>query len=215
MRRSTWILLLVFGLLVVFAWLFQRYQANKPDTSPTTTPIPTAAKLFSLTNLLVSELMIVDNQGNQVDLYRDQSTSNNWAVRDMPTDQADKVGIETAISDLLSIQIIDRLTEILPLHYIGLATPVYTLTLTTTDGRHIITEVGDKTPVGTGYYIRLDSGPVVIVDNITLDEVLNFVKKPPLLVTPTSEVTVTEVGTGTVTGTGTPIAPDITVTPTP
>jgi hypothetical protein len=215
MRRSTWILLLVFGLLVVFAWVFQRYQANRPDTSSTATPFPTAEKLFSLTNLLVSALMIVDNQGNQVDLYRDSSTSNNWAVRDMPVDQADKVGIETAISDLLTIQIIDRLTENPPLDSIGLSTPVYTVTLTTTDGRHLVTDVGIKTPVGTGYYVRLNSGPVVIVDDITLDEVLNFVKKPPLLVTPTSEVTVTEVVTGTVIGTGTPIAPDITVTPTP
>lgn len=219
MRRTTWILLLVFGLLVIFAWVFQRYQANKVVAPPTITTLPTAEKFYSITDTLVNDLIIADNGGKKIELYRDSSTSDNWAIKDIPVDDADKTVIETAISDLLSIKIIDRLIENPPLDSIGLATPVYTITLMTTDGRHFITNVGKKTPIGTGYYIQLDGGPIVIVDDLTLEEVLNFTKQPPLLTTPTPEITVTEWVTGTVTGTvtemGTPIAPTITITPTP
>lgn len=207
MRRTTWILLLVFGLLVIFTWLFQRYQATKSDTSATATPFPTAEKVYSLTNMQVNEMIISDNKGNQVDLYRDDTTANNWAVRGEPVDKADKVGIQTAISQLISIQIIDRMADNPPLDSLGLAAPLYSITLKTTDGQQLTTNVGIENPIKTGYYIRVGLGLVVLVDNITLDDILNYLKKPPLLATPTPEVTGTQ--------SGTPIAPDVLVTPTP
>jgi hypothetical protein len=207
MRRSTWILLLVFALLVIFAWVFTRYKRNTPAETTTPTAQPTSEGVYTLTNLQVSELMITDRAGESIDLYRDSSTSNNWAIRDMPVDQADKVGIETAISQLLSIQVIDSLTDAPPLDTIGLATPAYTMTIVTVDGSQIVTYVGNKNAIGTGYYIRVDSGPVVIVNNLTLDDLLGYIQKPPLLPTPTPEVTATE--------SGTPIAPQIQDTPTP
>ena len=207
MRRSTWVVLLVFGLLVGFTWLFQRYQANKTASLPTSTALPTVEKAYDLANQGLSELTIEDNQGNKIDLYRNSTTTDLWEIRDVPTDKADNIAIQTAISELLSINIIDRLAVVPPLESIGLVFPQYTLTMQTPGGQQIITDVGIETPIETGYYIRVGSGTVLIVDKSTLDGILNYLQEPPLIATPTPGATESE--------TGTPIAPDNQVTPTP
>jgi hypothetical protein len=205
-RRSTWILLIVFGLLVLFAWLFQRYQANKTNNTATATPTALPTKLYNLTSAEVSSINIADNTGKNIELYRDAGSSN-WAIKDVPINQADSQQIDSISNQLLSIQVQDTLTQSLSLDPYGLAAPTSAITMTTTDGSQVVTAVGALTAIKNGYYVRIDSGPVVIVTNVTIDDVLNLLKKPPLLATTTPEVTVTE--------TGTPIAPGTQPTSTP
>jgi hypothetical protein len=205
-RRSTWILLIIFALLVGFAWLFQRYQANKADNVATITPTTAPVKLYSLTITEVNNINITDSAGNSIDLYRDP-VSFNWAITDVPVDQGDSFQIESVSSQLLSIQVQETLTQSLPLDSFGLVRPAYTITMTSSDGTQVVTFVGSPTAIGYGYYVRVDSGPVVIVDKVVMDDVLNLLTNPPLLPTATPEVTPT--------GTGTPIAPVPQETPTP
>jgi hypothetical protein len=205
-RRSTWILLIVFGVLVLFAWLFQRYQSNKTDSTATATPTALPVKLYSLTSAEINRINITNSAGKNIELYRDPGASK-WAIKDVPVDQADSSQIESLNSQLLSTQVQNTLTQSVSLDSFGLATPAYTITLTTMDGTQVVTYVGALTAIKSGYYLRMDSGPIVIVNNVILDDVLNLLKKPPLLITATPEVTVTE--------TGTPIAPTAQSTPTP
>jgi hypothetical protein len=205
-RRSTWILLGVFALLVGFAWLFQRYQANKSSNVATATPTTAPVTLYSFPIAEVNNINITDSAGNSIDLYRDSSSSN-WAITDVPVDQADTFQIESIGAELLSLQIQETLTQSVPLDSFGLVTPAYTITMTTSGGTQLVTYVGSPTVIGDGYYIRVDSGPVVILDKVAMDDVLNLLKNPPLLPTATLEVTPTE--------TGTPIAPVSQATPSP
>lgn len=190
-RRSTWILLGVFALLVGFAWLFQRYQTNKTNNAATATPTVTPVKLYALTNSQVNEINIVASAGDKIDFYRDPASSN-WAIKDIPVDQADSSQIESINEQLLALQVQETLTQSLSLDSIGLVTPAYTITMTTTDGTQLVTFIGSPNAVGDGYYARADSGQVVLVDKVVLDEVLNLLKNPPLLPTATPEVTSTE-----------------------
>jgi len=205
-RRPTWILLVVFAILVGFAWFFQRYQANKADNAATTTPTTSPANLYDLTNIQVDEINITDNAGDKIDLYRD-SGSSNWAITDVPVDQADSFKIESISTQLLSLKIKETLTQTPPLDSIGLVTPAYTITMATSDGMQIITYVGTQTAIGSGYYVRVDSGQVVIVDKVVMDDVLNLLKNPPLLPTATPDVSALE--------TASPIEPGSQATPTP
>ena len=141
-----------------------------------------------------------------IDFTRDPG-STNWVIKDLPAEQADSFQIESVSSQLLSLPAIDTLTQSPPLDSIGLANPAYTITMVTADGKQIVTYVGSLSAIGTGYYIRIDSGPVVIVDNVSMDDVLKLLNEPPVLATATPEVTVTE--------TGTPIAPAAQPTSTP
>jgi len=190
-RRSTWILLAVFAILVGFAWFFQRYQANKAENAATATPTTSPVNLYDLTNTQVNEINITDNAGDKIDLYRD-SGSSNWAITGEPVDQADSVQIESISTQLFSLQVKETLTQTPPLDSIGLAIPAYTITMTTSDGTQIITYVGTQTAIGSGYYVRVGDGPVDIVDKAMMDDILNLLKNPPLLPTATPEATATE-----------------------
>jgi Domain of unknown function (DUF4340) len=205
-RRSTWILLGVFVVLVGLAWLFQRYQANKATDVATATPTVTPVKLYALTSTQVNEINIAASTGDKIDLYRDPASSN-WAIANLPADQADSVQIESINEQLLSLSVQDTLTESLPLDSVGLVTPAYTISMTTTDGTQLVTYVGSQNAVGDSYYARVDSGQVVLVRKVELDTVLNLLKNPPLLPTPTPEVTASQIST--------PVEPVSLGTPTP
>jgi hypothetical protein len=189
-RRSTWIVLIVFALLVGFAWYFQRYQTNKAETVGTATPTAPPTYLYNLSSSEVNEIKISDASGSKIDLYRDPS-STNWAIADVPVDQADSFQIESISAQLFSLQAQETLTQTPPLDAIGLVTPTYTITMTTSEGTQINTYVGSETAIGGGYYARVDAGLVVIVDKVVMDDIVNLINNPPLLPTATPEVTPT------------------------
>ncbi len=86
----------------------------------------------------------------------------------------------------------DTLTQIPPLDSVGLTTPAYTITITTADATIVVTDIGTLNAIGDGYYVRVDSGQVVLVDKVVMEDVINLLTNPPLLPTATPEVTPTE-----------------------
>ena len=205
-RRSTWILLLIFVILACFAFLYQRFQANKTTTSATSTPTTAPELVYDLSASQVDDIKIADSLGKNIDLYRG-ADSTKWAIKDIPADKVDSSKIESASTQLFDLQVQQTITETLPLEAIGLFTPAYTITMTTAAGNQTITNVGSQTPLGSGYYIRVNSGQVMIVNKLVMDEILGLLSNPPLLATPTPEVTSTDTVTPTLTinrGTPTP-----------
>jgi hypothetical protein len=205
-RRSTWIVLGVFAIVVGFAVVFQRYQANQTANTATTTPTTAPEYLYNLSGAEVNDIKISDNQGSTIDLYLDP-TSSQWAIRGIPADQADASKIQSLSDQLTSIQVEDALTQTVPLGSIGLESPAYTITLTTSDNTQLVTDVGMQTAIGTGYYVQNKDGQVVIVNKTALDELLNLLNEPPLLPTATPSATPT--------GAMTPITSPGQGTPTP
>lgn len=187
-RRSTWIVLLIFAALVGFTIFFQRYQANNTADSATAIPTVPPVYLFELGDAQLNEIKISDSTGKNVDLYRDQLTSL-WAITDVPADQADSTKIESISTQLLSIQIQETLTQTVPLVSVGLETPAYTITLTTSSGTRLVTSVGMQTAIGSGYYVREPNGQIAIVEKTPMESILKLVDNPPLLPTATPEVT--------------------------
>jgi hypothetical protein len=190
-RRSTLILLVVFAILVGFAWILQHNQTNKQEATATPTVITPVAYLYNLSGKQVDGINISDSSGNQIELYRD-STGGSWAIRDLPVEQADTIQIDSIAAQLFALQAVDTLVKSLPLDTIGLATPAYTINITTTDGGQLVTSVGAVTPIGTGYYVKVGSNKIVIVDKVMMDEVLSLLSNPPLLPSANPEVLSTE-----------------------
>jgi len=191
LRRSTWILLIIFVLLAGFAYLFQRYQTQKTENAATPTPTTAPAKVYNLSGTRVDDIKISDSAGKEIDFYRDQA-STKWAIADVPVEKADSFQIESVSTQLFDLQAQETLTQTPPLDSIGLISSTYTITMTTTDGSHTVTNIGSQTPTGNGYYIRVNSGQVIIVDKLAIDDILHLLSTPPLLATPTPEVTPTE-----------------------
>ncbi len=190
-RRSTLILLVVFALLVGIAWILQRNQTNKQEIAATMTPTTTVAYLYNLSGRQVDDINITDSYGNQVEVYLD-SASGNWAIRNLPIEQADSIQIESITAQLLALQAVETLIQPPPLDSIGLEAPTYTINITTTDGGQLVVNVGSITPIGTGYYVKVGSDRIVIVDKVVMDDIVNSLSNPPLLPTATPEVVSTE-----------------------
>jgi hypothetical protein len=205
-RRNTWIMLVVFIIVGGFVFIFQRYQANQATNTATQTPTVTLQKLYAITIAEVDRINIADNTGENITTYRDAQTIN-WVIDGIPIGKLDSTKIESNNTQLLGLSVKESLTEDPPLDAVGLDTPAYTITMTTMEGSKVITYVGSVTPTGSGYYIKVDSGPVVIVDKAVIDAAVGMVKNPPLLPTPTPAVTATQ--------TGTPVATQVPVNPTP
>ena len=187
-RRSTWIVLGIFILLVGFAILFQRYQVNKAADTATATPTTPPVLLYNLDGAQADSIKIADKTGKVVDLYHDPTTTK-WAIEGLPVDLADTSQIEAVSTQLLGLQVKETMAETLSLAAIGLDTPAYTITLTSSAGSQFVTYVGMQTAIGTGYYVRDGNGQVMIVDKASLDNILNVLNTPPLLPTATSDVT--------------------------
>jgi hypothetical protein len=217
-RRSTWIVLAIFAILAGFAWFFQRYQAKKAEVTATVAPTAALTDLYNLFGKQVSGIKISDSSGNQISFYRDP-VSSRWVVADVPADEADSFKIESVSAQLTALQAQEYLDPSLSLASVGLVIPSYTITMTTSDGGQLVTFVGDQTSIGTGYYVRINSGSVVIVDKVVMDSILDLLINPPLLPTPTPEVSPTpEVTTPldvTATETSAPTETGIPATPTP
>ena len=187
-RRSTLVLIVIFAILVGFAWLFQRYQANKSDNAATATATISLANIYNLNGKQVNGVIISNAAGDKIEFYRD-SGSTPWTIVDLPDDQVDSFQIDSITAQLFTITAQETLTQSPPLDSIGLDTPAYTIILTTAEGEQWITNVGSPTPIGSGYYIRIDSSPIVIVDKLVMDDVLNMLSDPPVIHTPTPEIT--------------------------
>ncbi len=193
-RRSTWIVLGLFILLVGFALYFQRYQANKVANEPTATPTLSPEYLYNLGDAQIDNFKITDNTGNYIQLYRDP-VSLKWAIEGVPADTANSTLIASASGQLAKLQVEQTITDTLPLATIGLDTPSYTITLTTSAGSQLVTYVGLQTAIGTGYYIKDETGKIMIVNKSIMDDILKLLITPPLMPTATPEITTTEVAT--------------------
>jgi hypothetical protein len=190
-RRSTLILLVVFVILVGFAWILQHNQTNTQESAATMTPTTIVAYLYNLGGKQVDSINIFDTSGNQIEYYLDP-TIGSWVVRDLPIEQADSFQIESIAGRLFALQAVETLVEAPPLDSIGLATPTYTINMTTTDGGQLVTYVGAITPIGSGYYVKVGSDKIVIVDKVIMDDVLSLLTNPPFSPTATPVVVSTE-----------------------
>jgi hypothetical protein len=203
-RRSTWILLAILAILVGFTWLFQRYQTNKTENSRTATPTIALVNIYDLTGKQVDQVDMSDSTGDKV-VFNRNDESGQWSIAETPLEQSDTFQIESNLAQLFAITAQETLTQTPPLDSIGLVTPAYTISMATADGETINTYVGSITPIGSGYYLRVNSGPIIIVDKLVIDDVLNMLINPPFVATPTAEFTASE--TVLPTDSGTPETP--------
>ena len=205
-RRSTWFILAIFIFLAGFAWFYKRYQADKDKI--TSTPIPTnaLASVYNLEGKRVDEVTLSNSEGDEI-TFINNSGSDQWSIINMPAYQADSFLIGSNLAQLFSIEAQETLTQIPPLDSMGLVIPAYTISIRSDGGEPVITYVGSITPIGNGYYIRVDSGSIAIVNKMALDNALNMLTSPPLTITPTPA--------STDQGTRLPIDSGKSITPTP
>ena len=184
MKRSTWIVLVIFLALVgLFFYLNQREgtTSEEGDATPTVAPVE---YLLTDTDGLPSSIEIKSDNGEQVRIERNEAGE--WVVKQPVEAEANQGSAEAAASQLTSLRIVSR-PEVAPADA-GLVHPSYELTVGLTSGTVKNVRIGDLTPTGSGYYTSVDdSDEVLIVSKTGLDALLMLVTTPPYANTATPE----------------------------
>lgn len=197
-KRSTWIVLAIFLVLLAVALLLPRLQKGREaEQTPTATATPES--LFDVTDLVVLEINIT-GPDNQSLVLRRETAADEWKVVGFPPEDTDVFAAGSVAGQIFALRIQRRLENVPPLSQMGLIMPPYMITLKQEDGRLLVLKIGDRTPTGSGYYVQLGSADPVVVSKVDLDSILSSLENPPLLPTPTPQATST---------------PDLTLTPQP
>jgi len=180
MKRSTWLLLAIFLVLVgLLVYLNQKEpSAEEVDVTPTAT----VEYLFSETDGLPSSIDIKSGTGERVIVERNEAGE--WVLKQPVETEANQGSVEAAASQLSSLRIVSR-PEVAP-DEAGLAVPSYVMTVKLTGGTVKTVRIGDLTPTSSGYYATVnESLDVLILSKTGLDSLLTLVTSPPYLSTPT------------------------------
>ena len=183
MKRSTWIVLVIF--LALVGLLFYLKQ-NKPAASEEAeaTPAPPVEYLFNENDGLPTHIEIMSNIGDQVSIERNDAGE--WVLIQPIETEANQGSAEAAASQLTSLRIVSK-PEVAPVDA-GLVQPSYTMKVELTGGTVKTVRIGDLTPTESGYYTSVDgSDSVLIVSKTGLDALLTMVTSPPYANTPTPE----------------------------
>jgi len=179
-RRNTWIILAVFVILVGVAWYLQR-DGGSTEAQATSTPQP--ALLEGVEAGQIRELKIQDNQGQTVVL--EQPSTGDWKLVEPQAEATDVAKVQSAVDQLLTLDVIDQIATPPPAEATGLGQPAYTISLQLDGGRQIVVNVGSTTPIENGYYVQIDQGQVYVVQQFGVDGVVGLLDEPPIQPTPT------------------------------
>jgi hypothetical protein len=204
-RRPTWIILAIFAVLLLAAWLWQRSEENKSEEEVEATPTP-VAMLLELNPSLIRRLTIEDGQKNRVALTTQDGST--WVMVDAEAQEVDGQMVADVLTQFAGARVLNTLATPPADSAMGMAQPAYVITLLDQGDKVYEVEVGVQTPTQSGYYVRRD-GVVYVVSKANLDNLLGMVEHPPLFPTPTLSAT-QEMISGTLT-----ISPTQTITATP
>lgn len=180
MRRSTWILLVIF--LALVGLLFYLNQRESPVNEMESTPADTVEYLFRATDGLPTSIAIEARSGEQVAIERNDAGE--WVLKQPIETDANQGSAEAAASQLSALRILSR-PQVAPAE-VGLVEPSYIITVNLTGGTMEKVRIGDLTPTSSGYYTNINgSDEILIVDKTGIDSLLTLVTSPPYVELPT------------------------------
>lgn len=175
-RRSTWVVLLVFAVLLAVGFFWQRSQDQKLSEA-TPTPAETTEKqfLFDIAGE-VSSLRIEHVGEKSIELVKDENGQ--WGVAGSPDTAIDSASIEAAVGQLSTMPLVSTLQNIPQLQDLGLEPPAYRVLVIQKDGTQSMASVGNPAPTGSGYYVLTSDRRVYIVNEFSLQAILDLVDQP-------------------------------------
>lgn len=183
-RRTTWIMLLIFVVVLAGALVWNR-QTKAADTTEAT-PVPET--LWSFDEAQIEGLRVEDLKGdNAVEVHRDPTVG--WKLTRPVEEPADAGRVEQAVTWLRSPVVSRVLKGEQDLGPFGLADPSTRVTLLMTDGATESFDVGAPTGIAGKTYIRASGGEdIQVISGYSLEDVTGLLDDPPVIPpTPTLE----------------------------
>jgi hypothetical protein len=210
-RRSTWILVGVLLVLIGVAVYLQRNPGALPSGTPTPSVTPVMQVLSQGSSTDVSQISIQPAQGQALALKK--GANGEWRFDPDTGEPVDQGQVQQLLDTLYSLIVQSAVPADTPLDAMGLTAPQQVISLQLSNGQSVRIQIGNQTPTGSGYYLRVDDGPATVVDQYSVSTLVSGLDKQSFLPpTPTPA----ETGTAQVTPALTPsagTAPQATATP--
>lgn len=188
-RKTTWIVLALFVLLLAATFGWQRWQEQKMlEESETEALSADLDTLFTIDEKI--EAVRLERVGEKM-LEMKRGEDDVWVITWPLGFEADSPSIEGRLSGLMALTVITSLDEAPPLEAMGLDRPRYRLLVTLESGKQLYASVGKETPTGDGYYVLTSERRLVVVSKFSLDNLMGLIDRPPLKPTPTAQSTET------------------------
>jgi hypothetical protein len=175
-RRTTWIILVIFLGLLAFSLYWQ--NRNK-DNQGEVIPSPVVQSLLDIKTDEISTLRIEDERGGAVELKHVEG--NGWILVVPKSEATDSNAVDGMVNQFVSLDVISTIDPAPPDDATGLKNPEYQIHLRLKDGRKMIINVGVQTATGSGHYVKVDDGFVKVVDKFGLEAATNLIYQPPVL----------------------------------
>lgn len=178
-RRTTWIALGLFLVLLVVALYLQR---NPPSTEVEATP---TIALRLMEGVLPEDLVAVTiARDGDTPVTLSRASGGAWRLAGVSAEETAQTRVETALAQLVPLPVLSTIDADVDPVTVGLAPPEVVITFETGAGERFSLEVGDQTPTGGGYYVRLEGDPPHVVGAPAVENAIGFVDDPPLVPTP-------------------------------
>lgn len=179
-KRSTWIVLLIFFILVGVVIILQK----SPEilVTPTPTPTPYPKMLAGWVDKTINRIEILNLSKESITLKT--NTNNQWEFSSLDNSEVDQGKVEELLSTLKSASIISTVDPNTDLNIVGLENPNLSIALQSTDGETAIIKIGSNTPTGSGAYVQVDDSPPVVIRSVTLESILPLADKVGLISPP-------------------------------
>lgn len=185
-KPGTWLALAAIVAVIAGAFYINRQAEVKASATPT--PGAEDAFLFEK-DVVIAAIEVQPAEGNSVRVERNADKA--WVLSKPEKAEADPGAAEAAASQIGAIRIITPIENIEDPSVFGFDKPAYIIVVEFEDGAKSILEVGDPTPSGNGYYVRVDNKKAYVVALSGIDALSNLAAFPPYLNTPTPSPTAT------------------------
>ena len=190
MKKTTWIVLGAFALLLIAFLIYQ----NIDNEEPVETPVPTTqAVLEQLDDQTISEIDYSDYTGENIRFTHDDSLD--WSSPTHPDSVITAGKIEELMANLSGLTILTTISGSTPPEEVGLDSPTAVVTFTFDDGGTYKLEIGNPTAIDDGYYVRVDGAEIVVLPFDSVEQVATLFLE--LTQTPTPDPEITETVTPT------------------
>ena len=177
-RRSTWIIICIFLLLLLGILVWSKVDKNDTLLEPTSTSVIQAPVLDIVDHEIIG-IQINENTGVEV-MYERGTPTNIWTISGLPDEQINQEQMEQIVSSLIYLTPDATLQIEPPLEAMGLITPDYKILVTLENGEIIYLDQGNLVPTGGAYYVKVDDNPVIVVNQTDLDLITSGLITPPL-----------------------------------
>ena len=185
-RRTTWIIIAIFVVLLGVLLYLQRNPIQKDNGETTPTP---QIDLISFAEGDISAVRLKDGSGKEINL--EKSSGGTWALADPPVNLDNDSAVQSMLAQIAGLTALSELDNQVQADVLGLDPPLYTVAVTKTDGSLATILVGMETPTGSGYYLRVNDGPVYVVSKFNVDTILTPLTDPSSIATATPTLAAT------------------------